>query len=132
MFKSLTGYQIQVNKTKKMKNKSLSKMCIKAGDKIIPLSSISSVDISEIEDLKISILLIDGNTIKSTGIDALENVWLLKPSSLEGKRLRWAKRAWMTHNIIGHPLMQILAFLGFFKKAMWVHDITVPKPLGPR
>ena len=76
------------------------------------------------------IFLLDGHIIKAQGIDALENAMLLKPSSLEGKRLRWAKRAWVIHNLIGHPLMQIFAFFGFTKKAMWIHDITVPKPLG--
>jgi hypothetical protein len=36
----------------------------------------------------------------------------------------------MIHNIIGHPVMQLLAFFGFYRAAFWVHDKTVPRPVG--
>ena len=103
---------------------------IKAGTRVVPLSSISSVDVEAIEQLVMRIVLLDGDVVVAEGIDALENAMLLKPSCLEGRRMRWAKRAWLTHNFVGHPLMQLLALCGLTKQAMWVHDHTVPKALG--
>jgi hypothetical protein len=32
--------------------------------------------------------------------------------------------------MIAHPLMQILALVRAYKWAMWIHDVTVPKPTG--
>lgn len=59
---------------------------------------------------------------------ALELVWTLKPSALEGKRFRWYKHAWAFHNLIAHPVMQLLAWCGLYTQAMWVHDATTPRP----
>jgi len=59
---------------------------------------------------------------------ALELVWTLKPSALEGKRFKWYKHTWAFHNLIGHPLMQILAWCGLHRHAMWIHDATTPRP----
>jgi len=56
----------------------------------------------------------------------------LRPSLLEGKKLRWAKNKWLMHNLIGHPLMQCFALLGWYQAAFWVHDRTVPMPEGPK
>lgn len=63
---------------------------------------------------------------------AIDLVMAIKPSSLEGKRLRWVKRAWMIHNLVGHPLAQLFANFGQYKLAMRVHDATIPRPLGRR
>lgn len=108
----------------------LSNHCIKAGNRIIPLTSIASIDVSDMENLVMSIKLLDGDVVQAHNLDALENAMLLKPSCLEGKRLSWAKNMWIFHNVVGHPVMQLLAVLGFHKRAMWVHDVTVPRPLG--
>ncbi len=43
----------------------------------------------------------------------------------------WPKNAWVLHNLIGHPLMQILSWLGFKDLAIQVHDATVPTPMSP-
>lgn len=113
-------------------SQSLSHFFIKADGQIIAVSEIARVDLKAIEDLVMTIHLKDGSVVIAQGIDALENAMLLKPSSLEGRRLRFAKRAWLIHNLIGHPLMQFLALIGFPKQGMWVHDATVPKVLGGR
>jgi hypothetical protein len=34
---------------------------------------------------------------------------------------------WAPHNIIAHPVSEILWQLGFIKAGDWVHDVTVPK-----
>lgn len=47
-------------------------------------------------------------------------------------RIDWAKFMWAVHNLVGHPLMQILALFKFYDAAFWVHDVTVPKPRGAK
>ena len=36
-------------------------------------------------------------------------------------RLRWAP-----HNLVGHPLMEVLEILGLTRASRWVHDVTLP------
>ena len=101
---------------------------IKAGDLLIPRESIMRVDISAVERGVVTHLAIDGSQHQLAGADALEAVMIFKPSALEGRRLRWPKNAWVVHNLIGHPLMQIFSWLGFKELAIYVHDATVPTP----
>lgn len=35
------------------------------------------------------------------------------------------------HNLVGHPLMEILGLLGMHKAAKYVHDYTLPKEYRP-
>lgn len=101
-----------------------------AGDRLIKRSSITSVDTSKMEtELIATIHHWEGET-EVQGIQAIEAIMLLRPSVLEGRRFRWKKRAWIMHNLVGHPLMQLLALAGFYDAAMFVHDVTVPKPTG--
>jgi len=30
------------------------------------------------------------------------------------------------HNLVGHPLMEILSLVGLQSAARWVHDVTLP------
>lgn len=104
---------------------------LKLDTKLIAIDDISSVDYSELESkYKITIVTKQGESAIATELNAIECLMQLKPSALEGKRLRWAKRVWYIHNLIGHPVMQILAMFGFYKQAFWIHDVTVPKPTG--
>lgn len=105
---------------------------IKAGDTIIPLSDIESVDMAEIERGHLRIIYAGGKTAEAHDFDAFEILMLLHPAAIEGRRLRWAKNAWAFHNLVAHPLMQIMVWLGFKKQAIRLHDITVPKPIGMR
>ncbi len=34
---------------------------------------------------------------------------------------------WTLHNVVAHPLMELLNQLGFEKAGTRVHDVTVPK-----
>ncbi len=63
-----------------------------------------------------------------TGPDAIEAILLLKPSATEGRRLKWQKGDWALHNLIGHPAMQLLAWCGFRRLGVWVHEVTIPRP----
>src|SRR5688500_2235523 len=51
------------------------------------------------------------------------------PELLEGNpELKFIKYSWVFHNLIAHPLMQLLFFFGFKKLGLKIHDITIPKP----
>ncbi len=104
----------------------------KAGTLVFSLDRVVSADFSDIEQLRVRVLLTDASVVEATDIDAIELALLLKPSVLESRRLRWPKFAWFVHNMVGHPLMQLLALFGAYCWAFWVHDATVPRPLGAK
>lgn len=33
---------------------------------------------------------------------------------------------WAVHNLIGHPVMEILGWFGMYELGGWIHDATVP------
>ena len=103
---------------------------IKAGDRLIPLAAVESVDISGLEQGIVDIVYSGGQTARAGDFDAFEIVMLLKPGAIEGRRLRWAKNAWAFHNLVAHPLMQVMVWFGFKKAAIRLHDVTVPRPVG--
>lgn len=105
---------------------------IKTGTHLVPIRQIVSADYSRIEELRLVLTDKRGNSFEVEGPDALEAVMLMNPACLEGKRLRWARHRWALHNLVGHPLMQVLAFLGFPRLGVKIHDATVPKPGGSR
>ena len=102
-------------------------MMIKAGNDLIAIDQVKRVRISDHVD---NVLIVDqdGNQYIALGNDAIEAVMLLKPSALEGRRLKWRKHAWAFHNLVGHPVMQILAWLRCYKAAIRFHDWTTPAP----
>lgn len=102
----------------------------KAGTMVFALDNVASADFSKIEYLEATVVLKDGTQVMANDIDALELALRIKPSVLENRRLRWPKHMWLLHNMIGHPVMQVLALLRCYKAAFWVHDATVPRPSG--
>lgn len=102
----------------------------KAGDQLFALAAVVRLDFSKIEALEVGVHLADGSVLVARSIDAIELAMLTKPSVLESRRLRWPKHVWAVHNLIGHPLMQLLAFFKCYRLAFKVHDGTVPRPLG--
>ncbi len=107
-------------------------MFIKIGDIAFPIDEIQYIDIERIENLEVLVALKCGKYITAHNIEAIELVMKVMPSLLEGRRLRWFKHVWAFHNLFGHPIMQILATFGLYKAAFWVHDKTVPRPIGKR
>lgn len=105
---------------------------VKAGQAIIRVADIVKVDVGRLEYGTARVTLADGTAYEAQEFDAFEIVMLLHPSALEGRRLRWAKNAWAFHNLVAHPLMQLLVWCGFKKAGIWLHDATVPKPVGLR
>lgn len=104
----------------------------KAGTLVFALDNIATADFKNIEDLHVNVTLKTGEAFLVEDIDAIELALLIKPSVLESRRLRWPRFMWIVHNVIGHPLLQLLALFKLYKWAFWVHDATVPRPLGKR
>lgn len=104
----------------------------KAGTMVFRLDDVVSADFSRIEELHVLVVMRDGQRIEVRDIDAIDLAYLIKPSAVEGRRLAYARHAWAFHNLVAHPLMQVLAFFKFYKLAMRIHDGTAPKPKGAR
>lgn len=102
----------------------------KVGENLFNINDIEQVYFGQIEKLIIHVKMKNHHWIKIEGLEAIDFMMIIKPSALEGRKLKYPKNIWIIHNLIAHPLMQILALLGFTKKAIWLHDITVPKPIG--
>ena len=61
-----------------------------------------------------------------TGQEALDFLMKFSPEMLEGKRLKSRRNAWAFHNLVAHPLLQILAWAGHTKLGLKIHDKTIP------
>ncbi len=105
---------------------------IKIHNQIINRAHIVNIDCENIEQLDITIKLINGEILKANDIHAIEFLMQVKPSIFEGKRFLWGKWMWFIHNVFGHPLTQFFALFKKYKIAFWIHDVTVPKPLGKK
>jgi hypothetical protein len=106
-------------------------LSIKAGNKLVLVDEVHDIDITDIEQEVVKITLYDGTVYEAHGFDAIEAIWVFgKPSALEGRRLKWKQGAWAFHNLVGHPVVQILAWCGFKHEAVRFHDWTTPKPRG--
>lgn len=99
----------------------------RAGDQILPIAGIYSVDTAQLERHEVTVFHRDG-VFRLTGADAIDLVMIVKPSALEGRRLRWVRGAWAGHNIVGHVGMQILAWLKIPTWGVWLHETTTPRP----
>lgn len=97
---------------------------------IIHKNEISWIDTKRFENLIIVVHYKNRNSAIVTGLRAIDVIMATAPSAFEGRRFSWAKKRWILHNLIGHPLMQVLAFFKKYELAMWVHDVTVPRPDG--
>jgi hypothetical protein len=100
---------------------------VRVGSRLLASDRITSLDLRELEALRVTVHHDDG-TLLATGGDAIELVMRLRPSALEGPKLRFARRAWAIHNLVGHPLMQLCALLGQRALGLWIHEATVPRP----
>lgn len=108
----------------------ISKYNVKIGKMVIPFHSIKKVDCTNLEMLVINVYLNDGSIFQAQNIEAVELMMQLKPSVVEGHRLSYGKLDWFLHNMLGHPIMQLLSLVRLYKLAFWVHDATVPRPKG--
>ncbi|MFO0658707.1 MAG: hypothetical protein U0165_02580 [Polyangiaceae bacterium] len=100
---------------------------LRADHCLISVDRIRSIDTTRLEALEL-VVHHDGGSDIVTGANAVEALMQLKPSVLEGRRLRWVRHAWVIHNLIGHPLLQLCAWLGQRELGLKIHDLTVPRP----
>lgn len=103
---------------------------LKAGEELVPLSSVTRLEIGEVERDVVTVVQEGGRVLQARGFDAVEAVMLTRPSALEGRRLRWRKGAWALHNLLAHPAMQVLAWFGHGRLGVRLHDATTPTPRG--
>lgn len=61
------------------------------------------------------------------GAEATNLIMTLCPAVLEGKQAKYRRHAWAIHNLIGHPLMQLLSWIGLTRLGIKVHDATIPE-----
>lgn len=88
-----------------------------------------ALDASELEShLRLHMHTSDGRRLTAEGLYAVDAVLALCPTLFENLRMRWLRHRWALHNLVGHPLMQLLAFLRMHRLALWIHDVTVPRP----
>ena len=106
-------------------------MYFECNGKIYKQENVAEIDVSEIEDLKVRILLNSPMlSLELDGMEAINYIYRCYPNALEGKRLKWIKHRWFIHNFFGHPVMQLLAFFRCYKLAIKIHDCTIPKPIA--
>lgn len=58
------------------------------------------------------------------GEEAYDFIQMVHVPQRAAPRMSWS---WLFHNLIGHPLMGILSFLGFQEAAERVHEATLPR-----
>lgn len=102
------------------------------GHWLIPEDRILDVDLSEIESLIVRVRHSDIVQTTLRGHQAIDFVMELRPSALEGRRLRFARHAWAFHNLVAHPALQILTWIGLRELGLRIHDMTVPTPVVVR
>ena len=105
-------------------------LALTAGDRIIPFREVKEIDISSLEREEVTIITQSGERFVARGFDAIDAVWAFKPSAFEGRRMKWKKGAWAFHNLVAHPLMQMLAWVRLYRLAIKLHDVTTPMPRG--
>lgn len=108
----------------RMKSK---EMWLLTDNHIVNSKDICYIDLSTLDSNKIVLKMYDGRVYTVSGIQCFEILSLLKPSAIEGRVKSFEKNAWVLHNLVAHPLMQLLAFVGKFKLGILIHDKTVPK-----
>lgn len=101
---------------------------VKAGDALLNEDYIERIDASRLEVFILSVHLRSGLELELHGQPALDLVMQTNPALLEGRRMMFARHAWAFHNLIAHPLLQILAWFGCAKLGFRIHDMTVPNP----
>lgn len=104
-------------------------MFVSFNNKIISSDTIEWIDLSNLINkgyVKIYCKGLSGETVD--GPEAFGLVMDLCPSALEGKQAKYHKNAWAIHNIIGHPLMQVLSWIHLTQLGIKIHDMTVPNP----
>lgn len=102
---------------------------VQLGNRLVRQEDIESVDLLDLTNGRIFVLM-KGQcmAIEVVGVQALDAIMQLHPSAVEGIRFKYGWNAWVVHNLVAHPIMQIMALIGLPKLGLAIHDITVPRP----
>lgn len=104
-------------------------MFIHYNNKLVNTDNIQEIDITGLADKGFIRIRFRGTDMETvSGPEAFDIVMRVCPSAIEGRRFKFNKNKWVIHNLIGHPAMQILSWLGKSKAALWIHDKTIPIP----
>ena len=107
---------------------------LKAGHLLVPLGDVAALDLAEAPLGRVRLRLRSGSEVVALGLDAIEAVMATRPSAVEGRpgpALRWPRGAWAFHNVVAHPLMQVLAWVGRGRLGVRLHDWSTPVPRDP-
>lgn len=102
---------------------------LKVDDRIVNADYIKYIDCQNLEsNCSITIIYSDGRIDVLNKQPAIDLIMQLAPSMVEGKRLKFIRNRWALHNLLAHPLLQVLAWLGAPRLGFFIHDSTVPRP----
>lgn len=103
-------------------------MFVHYNGKVINSQMIDSIDYSSLIKFGIVKVFIGTHSESVQGQEAYNLIQKLCPTALEGHQAKYYRHAWAIHNLIGHPVMQILSWLHLPGLGIQVHDLTVPMP----
>lgn len=104
-------------------------MFVRIGERLVNVDDISIIYTNHlVSDNFVQVKFRDGRVEVIEGMDAFNLVNELAPNALEGRKAKYARHAWAIHNLVGHPLMQVCAFLGLSHLGIKIHDMTTPFP----
>lgn len=103
---------------------------LRVGEHLVPWTEVREIDLRSMEREGTLQVLRHGDlgAIELGGAEAVDLVMRLDPAFFEGRRFRWVRSAWALHNLVGHPLLQLFAWVGRTRLGLRVHDATVPRP----
>ena len=104
-------------------------MFIHYDKQILNSDTIRWIECTNLDRGYIRLYLQDGSSELVEGPAAFDIVMRLCPEATEGMNLKQQRRRWAIHNLLGHPLMQIFAWLGLVGLGLKIHDKTVPTPI---
>jgi hypothetical protein len=103
---------------------------VRLQDRLVRWEDIREVDLSQLA--RSGIVLVQTFDARPAtelrGAEAIDFVMRVAPGFVEGKRFRWLRHGWALHNLIGHPLLQLLAWAGHTQAGLRLHDATIPRP----
>lgn len=109
-----------------------SKRLVKVGRGAVRLDRIIDMNLDRLDVDGTVVVTLSTGVLPLSGQDAIDLVMRTCPYALEGRRMRWARHAWAFHNLVAHPVLQVLHWLGMTRLGMRIHDSTVPRPTGLR